>query len=259
MYHEFFLVFYPFLLAYFPDLILLVGGHTAWLTIIIVAITSIISIAAFPAHIAGFDRSNIPVIGKMSGDQLQSKFLFKPYLIHKVGGEEYHRFFSSGFIHANWMHLLFNMYVLYEFGSILEYFYNDLYGSRANLLYLGLYFGGLAFSDLPAFFMHRNNAYYGSLGASGAVSAVLFSFIMYAPTAGLRLIFFPFFDIPAFVLGIAYMGFSYYAAKNRRLGDNIGHEAHLAGAVFGLLFTIIIDPTALSNCIQQISMYLGIA
>lgn len=190
------------------------------ITIIIVIITCLTSYIAFTS----VDHKN--------------QFIFYPYAIHR--DKEYHRFLSAGFIHADWMHLLFNMYVLYMFGGAVEEMYGVVFGKLGNLLYLLLYFGGMIMASLYDFFKYKDNALYRALGASGAVSAVVFSFIVFAPLAPLRFIFFPFFDIPAVVLGIAYLGYSYWAAQ--RGNDNIGHDAHFYGAIFGFLLTIALKP-----------------
>ena len=142
------------------------------LSIIIVLITCITSYMAF------------------NNESLRQKLLFSPYTIKRT--DEYHRFISSGFIHGDWIHLLFNMYVLYEFGKIVEVAYAAYFGTMSNLYFLALYFGGMVVAQLYSYYKHQDNAYYAALGASGAVASIVFSFIAFAPLAPLTFVFFPF-------------------------------------------------------------------
>lgn len=187
------------------------------ITLIIIAITAITSIAAF------------------SNGQLLDKFILYPARMDNPG--EYHRFITSGLIHADWMHLFFNMYVLYIFGEQIEYVYTSLLGKP--FLYPVMYVLALVASSLPYFAKHRHNYYYRALGASGAVAAVLFSYAYYAPWAILRL--FGAIPVPAIVFAVLYLVYSAYMA--RKGSDNIGHDAHFYGSVFGFLFTLIFDPS----------------
>ncbi|QQS28293.1 MAG: rhomboid family intramembrane serine protease [Sphingobacteriales bacterium] len=200
-------------------------------TILFVVITCITSYLAF---------TNYP---------LRQKLIFSPYTISRTN--EYFRFISSGLIHANWMHLLFNMFVLYQFGSIVEAYYAATFGKVANMLYVLLYIGGLIASEMYSFFKHKNNPYYASLGASGAVSSVVFTFILFNPWADLNFIFFPFIPIKAVIIGVLYLAYSYYAARN--VNDNIGHNAHFYGAIFGIFFTLAFKPSLAINFANQIS------
>ena len=200
------------------------------LSIIIVLITCITSYMAF------------------NNESLRQKLLFSPYTIKRT--DEYHRFISSGFIHGDWIHLLFNMYVLYEFGKIVEVAYAAYFGTMSNLYFLALYFGGMVVAQLYSYYKHQDNAYYAALGASGAVASIVFSFIAFAPLAPLTFVFFPFVQFPAIVLGLLYLAYSYYASNNAN--DNIGHDAHFYGAVFGFLFTISLEPQIAVRFFQQL-------
>lgn len=195
------------------------------ITLIIIVITAIVSFAAF------------------SNNELRGKLIFYPNGMNSPA--EYHRFISHGFIHADWMHLLFNMYVLYIFGRQVEFVYADVLGKP--FLFAVLYITALIASSLPSFAKHRNNYYYAALGASGAVAAVMFSYIYYAPWATLLFFFIP---MPSIVFAILYLVYSAYAA--RKANDNIGHDAHFYGAVFGFIFTLIFDPTHGRYFIDQI-------
>lgn len=195
------------------------------ITLIIIVITAIVSFAAF------------------SNNELRGKLIFHPNGMNSPA--EYHRFISHGFIHADWLHLLFNMYVLYIFGRQVEFVYADVLGKP--YLFGVLYITALIASSLPSFAKHRNNYYYAALGASGAVAAVMFSYIYYAPWATLLFFFIP---MPSIVFAILYLVYSAYAA--RKGNDNIGHDAHFYGAVFGFIFTLIFDPTHGRYFIDQI-------
>lgn len=145
---------------------------------------------------------------------------------------EYYRLISANFLHGSWWHLAFNMYALYAFGQ-----------SVGNSLGLGnffvLYFGSMVLGDLLSLYVHRNHGDYRALGASGAISGVLFSYVLMNPSAKVGLIFLPF-EFPAWLFGLAFVLISIYGIKKQ--SDNIGHDAHLGGAIAGLLLTILIEP-----------------
>jgi membrane associated rhomboid family serine protease len=186
-------------------------------TQIIVIITCLVSIPAF------------------SRVRLKEGLLFWPYEIsHK---NQYYRFITCGLIHADAMHLIFNMVSFYSFGVAIETFlYPVFFNQHTVILYVLLYVLGIIFSCIPDFFRYKNNFSYRALGASGAVSAVIFSAILLEPTMPLRFFFIPI-DIPGWLFGLAFLGLSAYLS--RRGGDNIGHNAHFWGGVFGLVFTFL--------------------
>lgn len=158
---------------------------------------------------------------------------------------EYWRFITSGFIHNDYMHLFFNMFTLYFFGGIVE-------STLGGVLFIILYLVGIIISDVPTFLKNRKNPYYNSLGASGGVSAVVFASILFYPMNPLYLMFIPI-GIPGFIFGAIYMLYSYYQAE--RGGDNINHDAHLYGALFGILFAIIAVPGSLVHFFEQVSQW----
>lgn len=200
-------------------------------TIIIIIITCIFSITAF------------------SNGSLFHKNLFNPYLIRH--NRQWHRFFTHAFLHADWVHLIMNMYVLYMFGNYVEnYFFKEVFEEKAKLFYIFLYVGGITMSAVPSYERHKNDSYYNSVGASGAVSAVVFSSIVFMPMAGMGLIFLPGIHIPAFIFGGLYLLYSWYMAKKGN--DNIGHDAHFWGAAFGFIFTIVLKPALFMHFISQI-------
>lgn len=184
----------------------------------------------------------------MSNAELFQKLSFSPWLIYQK--KQNWRFITHGLIHAGWAHLAINMLVLYSFGRHVEEAYRNLFGSgKGQLLYLLLYVGGILFSTLYDFGRYKTNPYYLSVGASGAVSAVLFASILIAPTS--KLFVFPIpFPIPAYIFGGLYLVYSIY--MNKKGQDNIGHIAHFMGALFGLIYTITLKPSLLTHFFNQI-------
>lgn len=173
-----------------------------------------------------------------SNRAIMDKYLFNAYAI-KHYNQKY-RFLSHAFIHADYGHLIINMYVLYTFGSMLEtYFFKDLFGIKSTLFFILLYTGGIYASSLADFIKHRNNPNYNAVGASGAVSSLVFSVILLSPTSSMGVIFLPGVHIPSWIFGLLYLAYSFY--MDRRKGDNIAHGAHAWGAVFGFFFTGILN------------------
>jgi membrane associated rhomboid family serine protease len=173
----------------------------------------------------------ISILG-FTNPQLFDRWSFRPFLMKD--GKEYHRFISSGFLHGSPMHLFFNMFTLWSFGGYIE----RLFGSWQFLLF---YMICLVVSGLYSFKKYRTSPNYVAIGASGAVSGVILAFCMFQPFSMLSLFFF--IPIPAFVFALLYIGFSFYASKNTVQGfENIGHEAHLAGALCGILLTPVFFP-----------------
>ncbi len=196
------------------------GGVQITLTLILIIFTCIISYQAF------------------NNSQMKAKFLMHPSSVNEFG--QYYRFLTSGFLHANWMHLGVNMWVLYVFGEPLELFFLSQFGELAGrLLFLLLYFGAIIFSSIPAFLKHRNNQYYSALGASGGVAAILFALLVISPWSKLNFIFLPGIKFYFIVFGLVYLFYESYMSKKGN--DNIGHDAHLAGAVFGFTGIILIS------------------
>lgn len=155
------------------------------------------------------------------------------------------RFITHGFIHADAMHLLFNMFTLYFFGRIIERFYISKFGS---LGFVSFYVLAIIAAIIPTFLKHKNNPNYASLGASGAVSAVLFAFILFAPWQTIYL--FAVVPIPAILFAIAYTAYSIYA--DRRGTGNTNHSAHLYGAIFGVVATLAIEPQLIGHFIAAL-------
>jgi membrane associated rhomboid family serine protease len=180
------------------------------------------------------------------------RLLLNPYqTYHK---KEWWRLVSHGFVHADWTHLIVNMFVLYSFGRAGERYFGDLssmgYINSPQLHYLLLYFGGMIVSSIPSLLRFKNDPNYNSVGASGAVSAVLFSCIFFSPLQNLYLFFIP---MPGILFGILYLVYSQVMA--RRSSDNVNHEAHFTGAIFGLLYPILIEPSLASHFINQLNIF----
>ena len=187
-------------------------------TLIIIAITCVVSFAAF------------------GNPNLLAALIFWPPAVTRK--HDYSRFLSYGFVHGDFQHLLFNMITLYFFGRVIEGFINSQLGTYGFGFF---YLLGLIVSILPTYFQHRNDENYRSLGASGAVSAVLFAFILFQPWAMIYVFFLP---LPAIVYAVLYVGYTVWA--NRRGGDRINHSAHLWGAAYGVAFVLVLKPEVLS-------------
>jgi len=172
---------------------------------------------------------------------------YSPYSVLKQ--QQWYRIISHAFIHADGFHLVVNMYVLHQFGRLTESSFEYYFEEKSTYYYLLLYLGGILFATLPAMKRHRDNPAYRSLGASGAVSAVVFSAILLNPMVTM------FFGIPAFIFGIIYLIFEVYMDK--RSQDNIAHDAHYWGAIFGLLFTAALKPALVLYFISQIIGRIG--
>lgn len=209
------------------------------ITLIIIIITCIVSFTAF---------SN----GKVYDD-----LIFYPPAV--TYDKQWYRFFSCGLIHADWGHLIFNMFSLYFFGKILEETFNSIFFEKGKIFYLLLYISSLFFCLLPTYAKHKDDGSYRSLGASGAVSAVVFAAILAYPLNKIGLFFIPPI-IPGFIFGIIYLAVSSYLDK--RGGDNINHSAHIWGALYGIAFFIVMayafsDYPVLKMFIMQIQNWLG--
>lgn len=179
------------------------------------------------------------------------KWILNPY--KAFHNKEYFRFITSGFIHANWGHLIFNLFTLFFFGRNVEYTFIGLMGPATGILaFWILFITAVVVSDLPSFFKFRNIPNYNSLGASGGVSAFVFSSIIFYPLQPIYIMFIPI-GIPGFILGALYLLYSYYQGK--QLGDNINHDAHLFGALYGVLFTVILFPQSISLFFEQIKNF----
>jgi len=183
-------------------------------------------------------------------ENLRNKLIFHPYTV--CGRKEWFRLISHGFIHADTSHAFFNLFALWMFGSNVEACFSEYFGSKATLYFIVLYVGGIVAASLVSLEKHKNNPSYSALGASGAVSAVVFSAIAMEPKMQMGLIFFPVM-IDGWIFGILYLAYSTYMAKKAM--DNIGHDAHLWGAIYGFLITIAFRPEFLMEFLDQIKIF----
>jgi len=206
-----------------------------YLTLFLIIITSVISFLAFNNY------------------ELLNKLKFNAYMVWNK--KEFARLFSHALVHSGWMHLIFNMYVLWIFGGAVEQtfsnsvFFPSTY-AYGNFLYILMYILAIPIATIPSLLKHKNNHYYNSVGASGAVSAVVFTTILLAPTLPLGILFIPF-RIPAYIFGLLYLIYSYFMSKRGK--GNIAHDAHFVGSVFGLIFPIMLNPGLIQNFIFQIT------
>lgn len=189
----------------------------------------------------------------MENEAEKNKLLFIPYGVkyHK----EWYRFFTHALVHGSWIHLIFNMYVLYMFGMMVESYFAQRFGVvLGTFIYLGLYASAIPLASVYTYFKQNENRYYRSLGASGAVSAVVFAAILMQPFMPMGLILVS--DITgiwfaAFFFGALYLMYSAYSAKKEN--TRIEHNAHYWGAIWGMLFTTIIAPDIMLDAIDNIA------
>lgn len=160
---------------------------------------------------------------------------------------QYERLLTHGFIHADWMHLLFNMITLFFFGRVMEAFFSQRIGPFG---FLAFYLSAIVVAILPTWLRHQQDPHYRSLGASGGVAAVLFAFVLLAPWERLYIVPIPI-GIPAFVFAGFYIGYSIW--MDRQGGDNVNHSAHLWGAGYGVLFTVMMEPRVIGAFLERLA------
>lgn len=199
-----------------------------YITYIIIGVTTVVSFYAFQSP------------------SLMASLMMNPFYTHRK--QQYYRFVSSGFIHKDHMHLLWNMLSFYFFGTAIEREFQKLFGDAGSVYFIALYLLAIVVSDVPTYFKHRNNPGYNSLGASGGVSAVIFAFIIFEPLSDICIYFA--LCMPGFILGALYIIFSWY--QGRRSNDNINHDAHLYGALFGFIFCVIVAPSSIGSFLEEI-------
>ena len=204
------------------------------ITVVIIAITVVISIIGF------------------RNEQLMRKWIFNPYIIKRRN--EVWRFLTAAFLHGNYLHLGLNMFVFWQFGSLLEYRFEETYKGdegKVILFFLLLYFPAAILSCFYSYEKHKNDIHYNALGASGAVSAIVFACIGLRPLE--RLALFGVVPMPAFVFGILFLVVSWVLARKGK--DNIGHDAHFFGALYGIMYVFIIQPWQLKIFFTDIQVY----
>lgn len=200
---------------------------TVSITLIIIAVTCVVSWLA------------------LNNPKLLDRLILWPPAIDRR--KQYDRLITHGFIHADFGHLLFNMITLYFFGRQVEIWYARHIGILGFALF---YLSAIVVAILPTYARHRHDPNYRSLGASGAVSAVLFAFILLDPWSKIYVFLIPI-GIPAIVYAVLYVAYSIWMDK--RGGDNINHSAHLSGAAYGVMFSLLMDPGVLQAFLQRLS------
>ena len=208
------------------------------LTLLIVAATTIISLLT------------------MQNEAVKNRFMFNAYAISKH--REWWRFFTHGVLHADYLHLLFNMISLYSVGKGVELMFNSYFGvGKGELFFLLLYVTALPMSSLFTYFRQRDNRYYNALGASGAVLAVIFTLILLAPTAQLSFFYIP---MPGWLFGILFLVASWLLSRyNPGFLGNVAHEAHFFGAVWGFFFPCMLDPELMHRFVSIMkAIYYGV-
>lgn len=181
-----------------------------------------------------------------SNPHILSRMMLNPYSLQQ-DKSKWITVLTSGIVHADWMHLIFNMMTFYFFGFALEMIFVQLSGEIGHFYFGLLYIISLVLSDIPTIIKHKNNPQYFSLGASGAISAVLFSFILFYPKTELRIFFA--IPMPAYIFAIIYIGYCIWASK--KASDHINHDAHLFGSLTGILITILLYPWIFKHFIGQ--------
>jgi len=202
------------------------------ITYVIILITSIVSIYCF------------------NKAELNNKLMFSPY--RYINDKKRWIILSHGFIHADFFHLFFNMYVLYVFAPSVESYFN-ITSKIGYIYFMSLYTLGILFSTIPSLLKHHDNPNYFSLGSSGAVSSVVFAYILIFPLRELGLVLIPGIWLPGFIFGSLYLISEHYLSKKQY--SNIAHDAHLSGSVFGIIFIIFYDFNNVQKFIQKITYY----
>mgnify|MGYP001430923088 FL=1 len=202
------------------------------ITYVIILITSIISIYCF-------NKADV-----------NNKLMFSPY--RYINDKKRWIILSHGFIHADFFHLFFNMYVLYVFAPSVESYFN-ITSEIGYLYFISLYILGILFSTIPSLFKHYDNPNYFSLGASGAVSSIVFAYILIFPLRELGLVLLPGIWLPGFIFGSLYLIAEHYLSKKQY--SNIAHDAHISGSIFGIIFINAYDYNNLLLFFQKIIYY----
>ena len=200
----------------------------ASITLMLVIIISLTSILAF------------------SNKEVMKQFQFNAFQVYHK--KQYYRMLTHALVHANWEHLLVNMIVLWSFGAVVEHYFQLFFGGYATYYYIAMFVGSVVFSSLWSLIKQRNNVYYNAVGASGAVSAVLFAAIFFNPWEPIY--FFGVLPMPGIIFGLLYLYYSFYMSRKKM--DNIGHDAHFLGAVIGFCTPMIIRPSLFMDFVTML-------
>lgn len=176
--------------------------------------------------------------------------MFTPYKIKRSG--QWDRFITSGFIHKDYIHLFFNMFTFYFFGGVVEQVLAFKFGLvLGGVVYVLFYLLGIIIADIPTYLKNQDNSYYRALGASGGTAATVFASIIILPLSDICL--FGILCLPGFILGVLFLLYSYFKGKNQ--ADSINHDAHLYGAIFGIVFILVISPESATTFTNQVLSY----
>ncbi|WP_339699844.1 rhomboid family intramembrane serine protease [uncultured Roseivirga sp.] len=176
----------------------------------------------------------------------QKRLMLNPYTV--VHEKKYYQLITSGFVHNNGIHLLLNLFTLYFFGLAIEQIFYSYFGELGLVLYILLFITAVIVANIPTTIKHKNNYNYNSLGASGGVSALVMAFILFDPIRDLCL--YAIICLPGYILGGLFIVYSIIMSK--RNTDNINHDAHLFGAIYGVIFTLLLRPSTFSYFIEAI-------
>ncbi|HPH83524.1 MAG TPA: rhomboid family intramembrane serine protease [Flavobacteriales bacterium] len=202
------------------------------LTLPLILINAVVSISAF------------------SKSEIMARYQFNAYMIYHR--KQWYRFITHAFLHADWMHLIVNMFVLYTFGQFVEMNLAYHFGSISPLIYILLYFGAIIVSSISTYRKHKEDHWYNAVGASGAVSAVMFSSVVFGPF--MKIYLYGILPLPAIIWAFIYVGYSVYMSN--RASDNINHDAHLWGGFYGMFLTLVLSPDIARNFISQITDFI---
>jgi membrane associated rhomboid family serine protease len=180
-------------------------------------------------------------------ERFLESWVLNPRKVTRQG--QWYRMLTSGFVHADFGHLLFNMFSLFFFGQIIEQVFTALFGPKGAIYMLIFYLVAIIVADVPTLIRHRNRSDYNSLGASGGVAALMFGAILFQPTAKIYL--YGAIGIPGFIFGALYMAYSFY--ESRRGRGTINHDAHLYGAIFGIIVVVLLYPPVAPYFVEQIA------
>lgn len=200
------------------------------------SVTIIIIVATVVASLVAFRDGNF-----------RSKWIHNPYTVYHR--KEYWRLLTSGFIHADYLHLFFNMYAMYLFGEVVEAYFGYFFGEKAGVYFLGLYLSGIVVANLPDLIQKKNQSYFNSLGASGGVSSIVFCSVILMPLNKLMMFPIPI-PMPAYIFAAIYIAYSIYMEKRQM--DNVNHMAHLWGGVWGVAFIAFTKFETIPAFYQQI-------
>lgn len=198
------------------------------MVLLIILVTAIVSVVAFQQR------------------ELFHRYNFNAYQI--VHRKQWYRLITHAFLHVDWMHLIVNMIVFYSFGRALTYYFSWIFARNQILLFLGVYLGGVVVSSLYSLIKEKDNYNYNAVGASGGVAAVTFACIFFEPMQ--KVYFFALLPIPGILFALLYLAYSYYMSKKNI--DNIGHDAHFYGALYGFIFPILLKPELINRFIEKL-------